>query len=104
MQEKRYKLSFLPLFEQDLNEIVDYISIDLNNPKAARKLVDDIEKAILKRLETPLIYAPYQSSKIRKYPYYKIKVKNFLIFYVVIEDTMEVRRILYSRRNIDSLI
>lgn len=63
MQEKRYKLSFLPLFEQDLNEIVDYISIDLNSPKAARKLVDDIEKAILKRLETSLIYAPYQSSK-----------------------------------------
>lgn len=104
MQEKRYKLSFLPLFEQDLNEIVDYISIDLNNPKAARKLVDDIEKAILKRLETPLIYAPYQSSKIRKNSYYKIKVKNFLIFYVVIDDTMEVRRILYSRRNIDNLI
>lgn len=104
MQEKRYKLSFLPLFEQDLNEIVDYISIDLNNPKAARKLVDDIEKAILKRLETPLTYAPYESSKARKYPYYKIKVKNFLIFYVVIDDTMEVRRILYSRRNIDSLI
>ena len=104
MQEKRYKLSFLPLFEQDLNEIVDYISIDLINPKAARKLVDDIEKAILKRLETPLMYAPYESSKTRKNSYYKIKVKNFLIFYVVIEDTMEVRRILYSRRNIDSLI
>lgn len=104
MQEERYKLSFLPLFEQDLNEIIDYISIDLNNPKAARKLVDDIEKAILKRLETPLMYAPYESNKARKYPYYKIKVKNFLIFYVVIDDTMEVRRILYSRRNIDSLI
>ena len=104
MQEKRYKISFLPLFEQDLNEIIDYISIDLNNPKAAKKLVDKIEKAILKRLESPLMYAPYESSKIRKHPYYKIKVDNYLIFYVVIEDTMEVRRILYSRRNIDNWI
>ena len=25
MNEKHYKLRFLPLFEEDLNEIVDYI-------------------------------------------------------------------------------
>ena len=26
MNEKHYKLRFLPLFEEDLNEIVDYIT------------------------------------------------------------------------------
>lgn len=26
MQEKRYRLRFLPLFEDDLNEIIDYIA------------------------------------------------------------------------------
>lgn len=30
----------------------------------------------------------------------RISVKNFTIFYVVIGDTMEVRRILYSRRDL----
>ena len=39
---KKYKLSFLPLFEEDLNEIVDYISTDLHNPSAADRLVDAI--------------------------------------------------------------
>ena len=35
MAEKHYKLRILPLFEDDLNEVVDYISIHLQNPIAA---------------------------------------------------------------------
>lgn len=53
---KKYKLSFLPLFEEDLNEIVDYISTDLQNPSAADHLIDDIESAIYKRLEAHTRY------------------------------------------------
>ena len=67
-------------------------------------MIDDIELAIVKRLEMPLSFAPYQSSKIKNHPYYRINVRNFSIFYVVIDNIMEVRRILYSKRNIDELI
>ena len=31
--------------------------------------------------------------------HYRIQVRHFTIFYVVIEDVMEVRRVLYSRRD-----
>lgn len=95
MQPKKFNLSFLPLFEQDLNEIIDYIALTLKNPEAAMRLVDDVEIAIMKRLEMPLSFSPYPSAKKRKYPYYRI--------YVVIDDTMEVRRILYQRRDFDHL-
>jgi toxin ParE1/3/4 len=47
---KKYKLRFLPLFEEDLNRIVDYISLQLENLVAAYSLVDDIHEAINKRL------------------------------------------------------
>lgn len=63
MRQKTYKLSVLPLFEEDLNEIVDYITNKLQNPDAALRLVDDIEIAINARLETPLAFAPFQSAK-----------------------------------------
>ena len=56
MSMKKYKLSFLPLFEADLIEITDYISNNLNNPEVALKLVDDIEIAINSSLETNTIY------------------------------------------------
>lgn len=35
MEEKRYKLRFLPLFEDDLNRAIDYIAFELENPEAA---------------------------------------------------------------------
>lgn len=104
MNGKRYKLSILPLFEDDLNEIVDYISIRLKNPIAAQNLVDDVERAIQERLTCAEAFQPYPSVRDREYPYYCIPVKNFSIFYVVIGDTMEVRRILYSRRDIKRYI
>ncbi len=104
MSQIRYKLSFLPLFEEDLNEIVDYIREQLNNTTAAQNLVDDIESAINERLETPLAFAPYPSSKKRTFPYYRINIRNYSVFYVVIEDIMEVRRVLYSGRDIERLL
>lgn len=104
MDGRRYKLSILPLFEDDLNEIVDYITYRLRNPLAAEHLVDEVERAIEDRLDCAESFEPYPSSRERKYPYYRIQVKNFTIFYVVIGDTMEVRRMIYSRRNLKDLI
>ena len=97
----RYKLRILPLFEEDLNEIVDYFSLQLENPVAALALVDD---AIKERTSCADAFEPYRSAKERKYPYYRIYVRNYVIFYVVIDDVMEVRRILYNRRDLKSLI
>lgn len=104
MNGKHYELRILPLFEDDLNEIVDYITYRLRNPIAAETLVDEVEKAIYERLSCAESFAPYPSSCERKYAYYPIQVKNFTIFYVVIGNTMEVRRIIYSRRNMEKLI
>ena len=104
MDGKHYKLSILPLFEDDLNEIVDYISVRLQNPIAAEDFVDAVENAILDRLSCAEAFEPYHSAKERRYPYYRIQVKNYTIFYVVIGDTIEVRRIVYSRRDLSKQI
>ena len=99
MSEKRYELRFLPLFEEDLNEIVDYITLRLRNPTAANALVDAVEAAINERLTCAEAFEPYHSTRERRYPYYRIYVKNFIVFYVVIGNVMEVRRILYGKSN-----
>ncbi|MET3557501.1 plasmid stabilization system protein ParE [Streptococcus rupicaprae] len=104
MKAKNYDLTFLPLFEEDLAKIVSYISKNLHNPTAAHQLVDDVEQAIFERLQYPDGYEPFQSLKNRPHPYYTITVKNFMIFYVLIGKTMEVRRILYRKRDMDKLL
>lgn len=97
---KKYTLRIIPLFEEDLNSIVDYISDQLQNPIAAKNLVNDVETAIIKRLPNVESFAPYQSLVVHPYPYYYIQIHNYLVFYVVIDDVMEVRRIIYSHRDI----
>lgn len=43
---KRYHLRYLNLFEEDLNQIVDYISHELENPAAADNLINAVKEAI----------------------------------------------------------
>ena len=96
---EEYELRFLPLFVEDLNEIVDYITNVLQNEIAALGFVDAVDQAIRQRLPFAESFEKFQSTHDRKYPYYQIPVKNYTIFYVVIGNTMEVRRILYGRSN-----
>ena len=101
MANKKSRLRYLPLFEQDLVQTVSYITNVLKNPDAAEKLANDVGTAILERLNYPLAFEPYSSVKKRKYPYYRIYVRNYVVYYVVMGDIMEVRRFLYGARDID---
>ncbi len=98
MKNEKYKLRYLPLFEQDLIQTISYITNVLKNTDAAEKLVNDVEDAIQERLEYPLAFEPFPSKK-RDYPYYRIYIRNYVIYYVVIGDVMEVRRFLYGARD-----
>lgn len=104
MTNKKYRLRYLPLFEQDLVQTVSYITNVLKNPDAAEKLVNDVETAILERLNHPLAFEPYPSVKRRRYPYYRIYIRNYVVYYVVMEDVMEVRRFLYGARDKDRFL
>ncbi len=99
METDKYSLRYIPGFETDLHEIIEYIAVKLNNPDAAFKLIDKIDKAITDRLNYPLSFQPFPSNRKRKHQYYPIYVDNFTVYYVVIDNVMEFRRILYKGRN-----
>lgn len=103
-----FRLRYLPLFYDDFSEIIDYISNHLMNPQAADELIDAVEEAILQRLPFADSFPEYPSKFDRKHRYYRIDVKNYTVFYVVIHDVncsfMEIRRILYNKRNFSNLI
>jgi hypothetical protein len=94
-----YKLRFISLFEQDVAEVIDYIAYRLKNPQAALRLVEAVDQAIENRRPFAKSFAPLPLSRNRKHPYYTIEVGNYTIFYVIIDDVMEVRRFRYSRQD-----
>lgn len=95
-----YTLGYLRTFYTDMEKIVDYISNVLQNPEAADKLIDNVHDAIHERLPFADSYEPYHSRRKRRYPYYRIYVGEYIVYYVVIPESstrsvMEVRRILH---------
>ena len=101
MENKSYQLRYLPIFEQDLISTANYIANVLKNEAAALRLIDDIEAAIMERLNNPVAFEPYRSAKKRDYLYYRIYVRNYAVYYVVIDDVMEVRPLMYGARDTD---
>lgn len=97
-----YKLRYLPTFYDDLEETVDYIAGKLRNPSAAMRLADKVEAAIQERLIAPISFEVYKSRKKRKRIYYRIYVDNYMVLYVVIGEVMEVRRLIYQKRDLES--
>lgn len=108
MMQKNYRIRFLQSFYDDAEEITNYITYTLCNPYAARRFVLNMENAIEERSRNPEIYAVYACSMNEGTPYYRIIVGNFIVLYVVLteddEKIMEVRRVLYGRRNIPLLL
>lgn len=109
MKKPKYKLRYLPLFYDDLWQKISYIRDNLQNPQAAQNLLNAVEQAILERLPFAESFEQYHSLRERKYPYYRIYVRNYVIYYVVIDDKgpdkiMELRRFLYNRQNREKLL
>ena len=47
MIEKKYKLRYLPLFYEELNDAIEYILNELKSSKAANDLLEKVEKEIM---------------------------------------------------------
>ena len=101
---KKHEIKYSDLFYRDLSSILNYIKYELENIAAANNLFDDIMREISNRAYNPESYEKYSSTRKRKNAYYRIYVKNYTIFYVVRKNVMEVRRIIYSRRNLRNIM
>lgn len=104
MKQNKYDIRYLSSFEEELNEIIYYIAYKLKNAQAAEQLLENISNAIINRSINPESFEVYKSEKNRKYIWYRIYVKNFIIFYTVRNNIMEVAHILYRKRNLNDFI
>lgn len=85
-----------------MEAITSYIKNELKNNIVANKLAKKVEIEIEKRLKNPKSYEKYKT--YGGYTYYKIYVDNYIVFYTVVEDVMEVRNIKYHKRDFSKLI
>ena len=101
---KQYRLQYLPLFWDDLVQAVFYIREVLKNPDAAERLLDRTEAAILEHAKEPTMAQVYKTTRRRPVPYYWFPVGNYMVFYVVYDDVMEMRRFIYGARDLTKML
>ena len=99
-----YKLKYLPLAQKDLKDITSYIADNLKAPKAAMDLVDDLDHSIRRLQQFPFSCRVYQPIEPLDDEYRMLPVKNYLVFYVVTEHEVEIRRIVYAKMDIKNII
>lgn len=99
---EKYKVKIYPAAKQDLLDIVDYLNT-LSQDTALRYydlLIEEIAglSSMPERCPRPKDLA------LAAKGYRCLLVKNYLVFYVVDRDTVQIRRILYGRRDYSSLL
>ena len=100
----QYRLQYLPLFWDDLEQAVFYVRDVLKNPTAAERLLDRTEAAILEHTKAPTMAQVYKTTRNRPQPYYWFAVGNYMVFYVVMGDVLEVRRFIYGARDLTKML
>lgn len=99
-----YKIKYLPIAQKDLINIVDYISDILKNPQAALELLNNIDHSISLLKQFPYSCRIYPSKDSLETEYRLLSVKNYLIFYVVVDYDIEIHRIVFAKKDIGNLI
>jgi plasmid stabilization system protein ParE len=98
----KYKLEIYPVAQQDLIDIVDYLNS--LSPDAAIKYYDRIVGKIGSLAEMPERCPLLKDPQLRLRGYRTLIVENYMVFYVVKSDTVQIRRILYSRRQYEWML
>jgi addiction module RelE/StbE family toxin len=102
MSVKTWCIEYLSVANRDLIEIFDYIKAD--NPVAASELLHKFDAAV-SRLETmPLSGKIPDDERLKALGYQILIVSNYLIFYVVSGNKVEIRRVLHGKRNYGFLL
>jgi toxin ParE1/3/4 len=96
-----YKVLIFPSAKRDLQEIVDYIN---EQPLQDIKLYDEIVESIMLLSQLPMRCPLMNSPVLRAKGYRVLVILSHLVFYVVIGETVQIRRILHGRRKYEFLL
>ncbi len=101
-----FSYRFTEKAEQDLDEILRYISVDLVNPTAAQNL----GRKVFEKIDMVRVYpesgAPVDNEFLADKTVRKLSVDNYVIYYKAHyeEKVISIIRIVYGKRNLDEII
>lgn len=99
---ENYKIKIFPRAKQDMEEVIDYLNT--LSPDVALKYYDLLVEEIAGLSQMPERCPRPKDLALAARGYRYLIVKNYLVFYVIAGDTVQICRILYARRNYKGLL
>lgn len=96
---KKYSIEYSKESKEDLKGIKQYIKYNLQEPEITQKLISKIRKEINGLKRNPQIYSIIDDDLLKKLEIRKLIVDNYIVFYRIKNDNVEIVRIMYGRRN-----
>lgn len=98
----KYKIKIYPAAQMDLNDIVSYLNT--LSPQAAIRYYDLLVEKISSLVEMPERCPFVRNIALKAKGYRYLIVENYVVFFVVKGDTVQIRRILYNKRQYKGLL
>lgn len=101
-----YQLEYLPTAKRDMVEIVRYISHNLSNPAAAKRLSQKMLRSVERLSYFPYIGIIYDSDCPLKHAYRILPLDNYLMFFWIDEEKKKdiISRVIYGRRDYEKFL
>lgn len=95
--KKRLELRFLPVAEEDVTEIIDYIAAD--NLSAAVKFYEALERRFEHLAANPHLGTKRSEPELKQAGYFSLIHGNCIIFYTLESNAVIIHRVLNSYRD-----
>jgi addiction module RelE/StbE family toxin len=97
-----YKVKIYPAAKRDLKDLINYLNT--LSADAALRYYDLIVEKIGSLSQMPERCPYVRNNPLKVKGYRCLVVESYLVFYVVKGDTVQIRRILYGKRNYEWLL
>ena len=99
--EKLYTVKTTSQAEEQIQEIIHYIAHELKAPDAALHLLDTLEASFISLTQFPQRVALVEEEPWRNNGIHRLPVKNFLVYFWIDEDNMNVQvtAVIYDKRD-----
>lgn len=102
MPKKKYDLRYLPSAERDLLSILDWVALDSSS--RAYSLLAELDQRVAALASHPFLGRIPRDARLQALGYRVLVVEAYLVFYKVIDETVEVHRAVHGSRDLDEII
>ena len=96
---KKYNIEYSMESKQDLIDIKRYMKYNLQEPNTAQKLIAKIKKEIDSLKDNPEMFSIIDDDIIKRFKIRKLVIDNYIVFYRINDENIQIVRVMYGRRN-----